>query len=76
MNEVQKGLTTKLFKIEEEMLKHEAHQKAENSRLQQQITTAKGEKTALYQQLLGLNKKILELENKIGYNDKLNEMEK
>ncbi len=51
--EVRKTLTNELFRVEEEMKRHFAHQKAENSRLQQQITSLKGEKTALQQQLLG-----------------------
>jgi len=36
------------------MKRHFAHQKAENSRLQQQISAIKVEKTNLEQQLLGL----------------------
>jgi len=51
--DVKKTLTNELMRIEEEMKRHFAHQKAENSRLQQQITALKGEKTALQQQLLG-----------------------
>ena len=53
--EVKKTLTNELMRIEEEMKRHFAHQKAENSRLQQQITALKGEKTALQQQLLGMS---------------------
>ena len=67
--EVKKNLTNELFKVDEEMKKHFAHQKAENSRIQQQITALKGEKTALQIQLVGLEKKIKELENKIGQED-------
>ena len=48
--DVKDSLTGELKKIEEEMKRHFAHQKAENSRLQQQITALKGEKTALQQQ--------------------------
>lgn len=51
--DVRKTLTNELYRVEEEMKRHFAHQKAENSRLQQQITALKGEKTALQQQLLG-----------------------
>ncbi len=47
-------ITDELNSIENEMKKHFAHQKAENSRLQQQITSLKGEKTSLQQQLIGL----------------------
>lgn len=52
--DVKKTLTNELGRIEEEMKRHFAHQKAENSRLQQQIVALKGEKTALQQQLLGM----------------------
>ena len=64
--EVKKTLTNELFRVEEEMKKHFAHQKAENSRLQQQITQLKGEKTVLQQQLVGLRTKIEELEQQVG----------
>ncbi len=64
--EVKKTLTNELFRVEEEMKKHFAHQKAENSRLQQQITQLKGEKTVLQQQLVGLRRKIEELEQQVG----------
>ena len=46
-------LLTNLGKIEDNMRKNFAQQKADNSRIQQQITSLKGEKTALQQQLLG-----------------------
>jgi len=64
--EVKKTLTNELFRVEEEMKKHFAHQKAENTRLQQQITQLKGEKTVLQQQLVGLRRKIEELEQQVG----------
>ena len=64
--EVKKTLTNELFRVEEEMKKHFAHQKAENSRLQQQITQLKAEKTVLQQQLVGLRTKIEELEQQVG----------
>ena len=64
--DVKKTLTNELMRIEDEMKRHFAHQKAENSRLQQQITSLKGEKTALQQQLLGLQRRITELEMQVG----------
>lgn len=67
--DVKDSLTTELNKIEEEMKRHFAHQKAENSRLQQQITALKGEKTALQQQLIGLQRRITELEMQVGNED-------
>merc|ERR1711904_77143 len=53
-------------RMQEEVKRHFAHQKAENSRLQQQITTLKGEKTSLQQQILGLQRRIQEIEEQIG----------
>jgi hypothetical protein len=41
-------------RMQDEVKRHLGLQKAENSRLQQQITTLKGEKTSLQQQILGL----------------------
>lgn len=49
--------------------RHFNFQKAENSRIQQQITALKGEKTALQQQLLGLQRRITELEMQVGSED-------
>ena len=66
IQEVRKTLTNELFRVDEEMKRHFAHQKAENSRLQQQITTLKGEKTSLQQQLLGLQRRIAEIELQVG----------
>jgi len=65
-NDVKKTLSNELVKIEDEMKRHFAHQKAENSRLQQQITTLKGEKIALQKQLLDLERRISELEMQVG----------
>jgi chromosome segregation ATPase len=67
--DVRKTLTNELFRVEEEMKRHFSHQKAENSRLQQQITSLKGEKTSLEQQLLGLQRRIAELELQVGEED-------
>ena len=64
--EVRKALTNENFKVEEEMKRHYAHQKAENSRLQQQVTAMRGEKTALDMQLLELERRMAELELQIG----------
>ena len=66
INDVRKSLINEIYRVEEEMKRHFTHQKAENSRLQQQITQLKGEKTALQQQLLGLQRRISELELQVG----------
>lgn len=64
--DIKDTITEELQTIEDEMKKHFSHQKAENSRLQQQITSLKGEKTSLQQQLIGLQRRIGELEMQIG----------
>ena len=48
------------------MKRHYAHQKAENARIQQQVTALKGEKTALDMQLLELERRQAELELQVG----------
>ena len=44
------------------MKRHYAFQKAENSRIQQQVTALRGEKTALDMQLLEMERRMAELE--------------
>ena len=68
-SDVKDALTEELQSIENEMKRHFAHQKAENSRLQQQISALKMEKTSLQQQLIGLQRRITELEMQIGAED-------
>jgi len=53
--EVKSNLLTELGKVDDEMKRHFAHQKAENSRLQQQISQLKTDKTVLQNQLMGMN---------------------
>ena len=67
--DVKEALTEELKTLENEMRRHFAHQKAENSRLQQQITALRGEKTSLQQQLIGLQRRITELDMQIGSED-------
>ena len=62
-------LNTKLFKVEDELKRHLAHQKAENSRLQQQITQLKGDKTTIQEQLLNLDGEIKDLQTHVGQDD-------
>lgn len=64
--DVRKTLTNENFKVEEEMKRHYSHQKAENARIQQQVTALKGEKTALDMQLLELERRMAELELQVG----------
>ena len=68
-NEVKQTLTQELNKVEEEMKWHFAHQKAENSRLQQQISQLKTEKTVLSNQLQAIQRRIVDLEMQVGNDD-------
>ena len=46
-----------------------SHQTSENSRLQQQITSLKAEKTTLQNQLIALQRRISDLEMQVGTDD-------
>ena len=60
--DVRKTLTSELRKVEDEMKRHYSHQKAENSRIQQQITNLKQEKTSIDMVLLEMERRMAELE--------------
>ena len=64
--DVRKTLTNELFKVEEDIKRHFAHQKQENARFQQQITAFRGEKTALDMQVLELERRMTTLEHQLG----------
>mmetsp|Transcript_53707 Transcript_53707/g.105017 ORF Transcript_53707/g.105017 Transcript_53707/m.105017 type:complete len:136 (+) Transcript_53707:147-554(+) len=66
LTELKKAMVGDVGRLQEEIKRVFAQQKAENSRLQQQITTLKGEKTSLQQQILGLQRRIQEIEEQIG----------
>jgi chromosome segregation ATPase len=67
--EVKANLLSELNKVDDEMKRHFAHQKAENSRLQQQISQLKTEKTVLQNQLIALQRRITDLEMQVGNDD-------
>ncbi|KAF4694916.1 hypothetical protein FOZ60_006436 [Perkinsus olseni] len=66
LQDLKKTVVADVQRMQDEVKRHFSHQKAENSRLQQQITTLKGEKTSLQQQILGLQRRIQEIEEQIG----------
>merc|ERR1711870_159669 len=66
LQELKKTMVADVQRMQEEVKKHFQQQKAENGRLQQQITTLRGEKTSLQQQILGLQRRIQEIEEHIG----------
>lgn len=53
-------------KMDSEIQKSLSHQKAENSRLQQQITQLKGDNTVIKNQLLAVQKRIEDIELQVG----------
>merc|ERR1740120_669176 len=66
LNELKKTMVSDVQRMQDEVKKHFSHQKNENKQLQSQITTLKGEKTSLQQQILGLQRRIQEIEEHIG----------
>lgn len=59
----------KYVRIEEELKRNLAQQRAENTKLSQQISSIKTDKTSLQKNLLALQKRIQELELQIGGED-------
>merc|ERR1719316_507472 len=57
LQELKKTMVADVQRMQEEVKRHFAHQK---------ITTLKGEKTSLQQQILGLQRRIQEIEEQIG----------
>jgi len=53
-------------RMEEEFKVQAQLQKSENVRLQQQLTTLKGEKTSIHQQIIALQRRVESLEEEIG----------
>lgn len=64
--DTRKALTNELHRVEEEIKRHYLNQKAETTRLQQQVTTLKNEKTAIEKEIIRMQKRIDELELQIG----------
>lgn len=67
--DTRKALTNELYRVEEEIKRHYLNQKAEGTRLQQQVTVLKGEKTAIEKDIIRMQKRIDELELQIGQDD-------
>jgi predicted nucleic acid-binding Zn-ribbon protein len=57
------------YRAEDDMKKSYHSQKGENTKLQQQITTLKSDKTNLQQHLLDLQRRVAELELQIGHDE-------
>ena len=64
--EVRGNLQDEATRVEDELKKNLSQQRTENGKLQNQISILKQDKTTLQQNLLGLQRRIGELELKIG----------
>jgi len=64
--EVRKTLQIEANRVEDELKRNLATQKVENVKLQNQISGIKQEKTQLQQNLIGLQRRISEIELAIG----------
>merc|ERR1719238_1661326 len=62
LQEMKKTMVGDVQRMQQEVKNFFGQQKSENVRLQTQITTLKGEKTSLQQQILGLQRRIQEVE--------------
>ena len=66
--EIRRLVAQEISRVDEEMKRYFAHQKAENSRLSQQLNQFKNDKPVYNQLLNEINKKIRDLELQIGIN--------
>ena len=64
--EVRENLQNEATRVEDDLKKNLSQQRTENGKLQNQISILKHDKTQLQQNLLGLQRRIGELELKIG----------
>jgi SMC interacting uncharacterized protein involved in chromosome segregation len=65
-SDVRGSLKKEMYRVDEEMRRQFTNQKNENTRLQQQVSQIKAEKTALQQMLLGLQRRLAEMELQVG----------
>merc|ERR1719316_1505766 len=61
------GQLPDIKRMSEEFRVQQKLQESENVRLQQQVTTLKGEKTSIHQQIIALQRRIEEIEEEIGH---------
>eukprot|EP00397_Hematodinium_sp_SG-2012_P069847 GEMP01123238.1.p1 GENE.GEMP01123238.1~~GEMP01123238.1.p1 ORF type:complete len:192 (+),score=36.26 GEMP01123238.1:82-576(+) len=67
LNDIRRYFQADIQRMEEEFKVQVNLQKSENVRLQQQLTTLKGEKTSIHQQIIALQRRIEEIEEEIGH---------
>ena len=64
--DVREGLSDSLKNLENDIRKYSAQQKAENERIQQQITSLRNDRNTLRNQIMNLQRRIGQLEKEIG----------
>ncbi|CAD7943827.1 unnamed protein product [Amoebophrya sp. A25] len=67
LGDIKRYFAADVQRMEEEFRVQANLQKSENVRLQQQLTTLKGEKTSVHQQIIALQRRIEEIEEEIGH---------
>ena len=65
-NDLKDNLVDELKELENKVKQHIAHQKTENDRISQQITSLKNDRNALRNQLIALQRRLSVLEKSIG----------
>merc|ERR1712232_395413 len=66
LSKIKEYFASDVQRLSEEFRVQARLQEAENTRLQQQVTQLKGEKTSIHQQVIALSRRIDELEEEIG----------
>lgn len=67
LGDIQRYFQADVQRLEEEFRVQANLQKSENVRLQQQLTTLKGEKTSVHQQIISLTRRVEEIEEEVGH---------
>ena len=67
LNDIKRYFQADIQRMEEEFRVQANLQKSENVRLQQQLTTLKGEKTSIHQQVIALQRRVEQIEEEIGH---------
>merc|ERR1719375_1298084 len=67
LQDIKRYFQADIQRMSEEFRVQQKLQESENVRLQQQVTTLKGEKTSIHQQIIALQRRIEEIEEEIGH---------
>jgi len=67
LSDIRRYFQADVQRMEEEFRVQANLQRGVNVRLQQQLTTLKGEKTSIHQQIIALQRRIEEIEEEIGH---------